>query len=248
MKYQVLTVNISYELHQYLKTAFQKYRVELVNSTTVSTALRLIAGNIFYLIIVDLQVICTEERIELLSNLRRAGVMPIMVLAKPLNDVESAKILAAGVDVCLPNDSTPELISAQAQALFRRYTEYNHYDAPAHAEIAPFQRGDIFIDPARQKVEVCGQPVPLRHREFSLLLYFMQNPDIVLTAGQICENAWGMDYTQPIDRAIHELRKQIELNPHKPRYIKTIHRVGYCFTAYRSPACNDLALSKFVSI
>lgn len=56
----------------------------------------------------------------------------------------------------------------------------------------------------------------------------------VLTAEQICEHAWGMEYTQPVDRAIHELRKQIEPDPAYPRYIKTVYRVGYRFTAYRS--------------
>lgn len=239
MKYQVLALGISYELFQHLKVFFRKYSAEMVNAVTVSMALRLIAENIFYLMIIDLQVIRTGESIEFLSNIRRARVMPIMALSAPLHDVELAQILTSGVDVCLPHSSTPELISSQAQALLRHYTEYNHYDQQEILEAVPFQCGDIFIDPARQKAEVCGRPVTLRHREFSLLLYFMRNPGIVLTAGQICENAWGMDYTQPIDRAIHELRKQIEPNPHKPRYIKTVHRVGYCFTAHRSPGCND---------
>ena len=67
------------------------------------------------------------------------------------------------------------------------------------AGLSGFQLGDIFIDPARQEITVCGQPVNLRHREFSLLLYFMRNPNIVLTAEQICEHAWGMEYTQPVD-------------------------------------------------
>ena len=72
---------------------------------------------------------------------------------------------------------------------------------------------------------------------FSLLLYFMRNPGIVLTAQQICENAWDMEYTQPIDRAIHELRRQIETNPRQPCYIQTVHRVGYKFTSYSSETC-----------
>ena len=84
---------------------------------------------------------------------------------------------------------------------------------------------------------MCGRPVSLRHREFSLLLYFMRNPNMVLSAERICESAWGMEYTQPIDRAIHELRKQIEPNPRQPRYIHTVHRVGYRFVEYFSETC-----------
>lgn len=64
-------------------------------------------------------------------------------------------------------------------------------------------------------------------------LYGIPHINIVLTAGQICEHAREMEYTQPVDRATHELRKQIEPNPAQPRYIKTVYRVGYRFTAYR---------------
>ena len=143
-----------------------------------------------------------------------------------------------GADLCVSGKRPYATIADLAFAQLRRYTEYNHYDDPAHAETAPFQVGDIYIDPARQETKVCGRPVILRHREFSLLLYFMRNPKIVLTSGQICENAWGMEYTQPIDRAIHELRKQIEADLRQPCYIQTVRRVGYRFTAYSSETCD----------
>ena len=114
-----------------------------------------------------------------------------------------------GADMCISGKRPYSMIVNPAYAQLRRYTEYNHY-----------------IDPARQEAKVCGQPVCLRHREFSLLLYFMRNPGIALSAGQICENAWGMEYTQPIDRAVHELRKQIESNPRQSCYIQTV-QVGF---------------------
>ena len=142
-----------------------------------------------------------------------------------------------GADMCISGKHSYSMIAGLSFAQLRRYTEYNYYDNPASAESAPFQRGDIYIDPAQQKVKVCGRPISLRHREFSLLLYFMRNPNMVLTAGQICEKAWGLEYTQPIDRSIHELRKQIEPNPRQPRYIQTVHRVGYKFTSYSSETC-----------
>ena len=149
---------------------------------------------------------------------------------------EDAKrgLVRLGADMCISGKRSYPMIAELAYAQLRRYTEYNFYNDPASVETAPFQIGDIYIDPARQTAEVCGRPVNLRHREFSLLLYFMRNPKIVLTPEQICEHAWRMEYTQPVDRAIHELRKQIEPDPAYPWYVKTVYRVGYCFTAYRS--------------
>lgn len=123
------------------------------------------------------------------------------------------------------------------RSVLYNYTEYNHYHEP---ETAPFQQGDMDIDPCRRLVWVCGQEKRLRPREFNLLLYFMQNPNVVLTAEQICEHAWGVDgnYSRGISQPIHLLRQAIEPDPANPIYIKTLHRVGYYFTANNVEICD----------
>ena len=79
----------------------------------------------------------------------------------------------------------------------------------------------------------------LRPREFALLLYFMRNPGIVLTAEQICDRAWGNEgsYGQGVSGPVALLRKAIEADPEHPVYIETIWRVGYRFTAHKSETC-----------
>ena len=125
-------------------------------------------------------------------------------------------------------------------AQLRRYLVYNHYDEPGHAEAAPFQVGDIFMDPPRRIVEVRGQKVSLRPREFAMLLYFMRNPHITLTSEQICEKAWGMEgsYSRGVSHPIRVLRTAIEPDPENPIYIETVYRVGYRFTAHKSETCD----------
>lgn len=68
-------------------------------------------------------------------------------------------------------------------------------------------------------VEVRGQPVSLRPREFSLLLYFMKYPNVVMNADQICKHAWGIEYSQSVGRSIYELHQQIEVDSNKPCFI-----------------------------
>lgn len=99
----------------------------------------------------------------------------------------------------------------------RRYTEYNHFNNPENAETAPFRAGDIFIDPPRHMVKVRGQSMNLRPREFSQLLYFMRNINVVLSAEQICERAWGMEgtYNQGVSQPVRLLWQAIEPNPIK---------------------------------
>lgn len=236
MAYNALTIGLPDELFTALQSLTAQHNLALTASFTVQAAGRLLGQQAFHLLIVDLDYLRSIRQIEWLINIRRISFVPVIVLSStPEQDVNS--MVQFGADMCISGKHPYSMIVNLAYAQLRRYTEYNHYNDPASAETAPFRVGDIYIDPARQEATVCGQPVSLRHREFSLLLYFMRNPGIVLSAGQICENAWGMEYTQPIDRAIHELRKQIESNPRQPCYIQTVHRVGYRFTAYSSETC-----------
>ena len=236
MAYNALTIGLPDELFTALQSLTAQHNLMLTASFTVQEAGRLLGQQAFHLLIVDLDYLRSIRQIEWLINIRRISFVPVIVLSNtPEQDVNS--MVQFGADMCISGKHPYSMIVNLAYAQLRRYTEYNHYNDPASAETAPFRVGDIYIDPARREAKVCGQPVSLRHREFSLLLYFMRNPGIVLSAGQICENAWGMEYIQPIDRAIHELRKQIEPNPRQPRYIQTVHRVGYKFTSYSSETC-----------
>lgn len=136
-----------------------------------------------------------------------------------------------GADICVHAQGSCLMIANLVFAQLRRSTEYNPQYTTGDTGNRAFRMGDFFIDPARRIVEICGQPVNLRPREFALLLYFMRNQNIVLTPEQICEHAWGMDYTQSVCQSVHDLRKQIEPNMGRTRYIKTIYRVGYQFTS-----------------
>ena len=142
----------------------------------------------------------------------------------------------AGADVCFDSNLPPLVISNLLWAQLRRYTAYNHFDV---SETTSFQVGDIGIDPSRHLVWVCGKQVTLYPREFSLLLYFMRNPQRVLNQEHICRNAWGKEYPQDITSSIHMLRKAIEPDPSNPVYIKTVYRVGYRFMANFVETCDD---------
>ena len=241
MEYNVLTIGLADDLLADLQMRLDQHSLHFSMTATVREGDHLLHSQIFHLLIVDLVYLRSIRQTGWLADMRRTSFVPVIVLSDtPEEDVR--ELVCLGADMCISGKQSYPMIAELAYAQLRRYTEYNHYNDPASAETAPFRVGDIYIDPARQTVEVCGRPVNLRHREFSLLLYFMRNPNIVLTAGQICEHAWGMEYTQPVDRAIHELRKQIEPNPAQPRYVKTVYRVGYRFTAYHSEIEKAVAL------
>lgn len=214
MNYHALAVGVTYELYEYLNDYLMGGDVKLTYALTVTQGIRLFAEQPYHLIIIDLQGVQKVNRLELLEGLRKTRFVPILALTDQATIDDTARILDYGVDVCLPNDIPPLLIRKYAKSLIRRYTAYNHYGQPESVETAPFRVGDIYIDPLRRTVQVRDEPVDLRPREFALLLYFMQNPGIVLTSDQIFSHAWGRDggYEHSVGQAVSDLRRGIKFS------------------------------------
>lgn len=236
MKYVALTVGMTDDLLRQLQNQLATHDLCVESAPTVQEASRQLNEKSFHLVIVDLDYLRGIGHTGWLKSIRHVSFVPLVILSDtPEKDMSG--MVKLGADICVSNKRPYSTVADVAFAQFRRYTEYNHHMAPQNIEDTSFRKGDISIDLTRRIVEVRGQTVNLRKREYSLLLYFMQHPNAVLTADQICENAWGMEYTQPVGKAIHELRRLIESNPSKPCYIHTVHRVGYRFTPYSSETC-----------
>ena len=229
MKYQILAVGLNNGLFTHCREYFTKRDTDMKNAISIPEAAQFLKDEVIHLLVMDAEYLRSIGQSDWITNLRCISFIPIVVLSDiPEADVGPA--IKSGADVCYGNNLPPPVIALLISAQLRRYTDYNHFRNP---ETAPFQLKEIGIDPARRLVWVCGREVTLRPREFNMLLYFMQNPDIVLTADEICENAWGVtgNYGHVISQPIRLLRQAIEPDPSKPIYIKTKHRVGYYFDA-----------------
>lgn len=238
MEYRALTIGLPDELFSAIQPLLIAHNMSLTPSLTVRDASRLLTQETFHLLIVDLEYLRSIRQIDWLSGIRRITFIPVVVLSDtPEQDLHS--MVQLGADLCVSGCQPHSMVADLSFAQVRRYTEYNHYRTSPGIAPAPFQVGDISIDPTHHTVEVQGRPVNLRPREFSLLLFFMENPNSVLTSAQICEGAWELEggYDQGVSHPVRLLRKAIEPNPSKPIYIKTVHRIGYRFTAYNSETC-----------
>lgn len=181
MDYQALTIGLSDTLLAELECRLAQYGLHFTASTTIQEASRILSEQSFHLLIVDLEYLRNLKQTEWLASVRHISFVPVVILTDtPKKDMSS--MIELGMDICVSDKESHSMVADVIHAQFRRYTEYNHYKDPRSAEIAPFRLGDIFIDPNRHTVEVRGKPVELRPREFSLLLYFMQNPNIILSS------------------------------------------------------------------
>ena len=235
MKHQILAIGLKDELLSHCREHFARRNAELKNMINISEAVGILKKESAHLLVLDMEYLRSIGQSEWVVNIRHVSFIPVIVLSDvPEADVGST--IEAGADVCYDNKLPPSIIALLLSAQLRRYTEYNHFHEP---EEAPFQVGDLAIDPARRFAWVRGEQIKLRPREFNLLLYFLQNPNIVLTAEQICAHAWKKEYTQSVTQSICDLRQKIEPDPANPIYIKTVYRVGYRFTGYYGETCDD---------
>ena len=227
MEYQILAIGLKQAQFSHCRDHFARAHTTMKNAISIPEAAHILKEEKNHLLVLDMEYLRSIGQSEWIANIRFVSFVPIVVLSD-IPDADAGPVIKAGADVCYGNNLPPSVITPLISAQLRRYIEYNHFHDP---ETAPFQLGDIGIDPARRLVWVRGREVTLRPREFSMLLYFMQNPGIVLTAEEISEKAWGVvgNYSHGISHPIRLLRQAIEPDPANPIYIKTKHRVGYYF-------------------
>jgi DNA-binding response OmpR family regulator len=93
--------------------------------------------------------------------------------------------------------------------------------------------GDVEIDVAKMRVTVDGRSADLTPTEFELLVTLAREPGRVFTRSQLLDAIHGVaieTYERAIDAHVKNLRRKIEPDPHTPRFVLTVHGVGYRFT------------------
>jgi DNA-binding response OmpR family regulator len=161
------------------------------------------------------------------SAIRAVTDVPLLVIVDPLGEDRMCDLIRAGADLVLPRPVSPMILGAYAQALLRRSGA-----APAFS-LPTLTLKDIGLDPATRTVIVeGGEPRRLTQLEFRLLYLLMTNRGQVLPADTIVERVWG--YSGEGDRdlvrgLISRLRRKIEADIEKPRFIQTVPGIGYLF-------------------
>lgn len=163
------------------------------------------------------------------SSIRAVTDVPLLVIVDPLGEDRMCDLLRAGADLVLPRPVSPMILGAYAQALLRRSGA-----APAFS-LPTLTLKDIGLDPATRTVVVeGGEPLRLTQLEFRLLYLLMTNRGQVLPTDTIVERVWG--YSGEGDRdlvrgLISRLRRKIEADVERPRFIQTVSGVGYLFAS-----------------
>ncbi len=169
------------------------------------------------------------DGVEVCRRIREWSNVPIIVLSARGDEKSKVRCLELGADDYL---TKPFGI---AELMARIKTALRHSDTSRAAPVQPtFSSEDLEINFAMRRVSVSGKEVKLTPTEYSVLQHLAVNANKVLTHGMLLQSVWGSEYSSEKEYLrvfIGRLRKKLEPNPQKPRYILTIPGVGYHLAA-----------------
>jgi DNA-binding response OmpR family regulator len=160
---------------------------------------------------------------DLCGVLRQGGHTPIIILSARSQKADKLRGLDLGADDYITKPFDLEEFLARVRALLRR----------TRPTVDVLVLGDISIDFRARDATRAGRAFRLTHREFELLHYLAERRDHAVYRNELLREIWGYpDYaaTRSVDHAIARLRKKIEPDAHRPRFIHTVHGDGYCLT------------------
>jgi two-component system, OmpR family, KDP operon response regulator KdpE len=165
--------------------------------------------------------------LELCRRIRAVSGVPIIVLSVKGEERTKVEALDAGADDYVTKPFGMDELSARVRAALRRAP--TGADAQAAESI---EAGDFRADLNARTVTVGGRELHLTPKEYDLLVHLLGHPNKVLTHRALLAAVWGGEYTEQTEYLrvfVGQLRKKIEADPAKPRYILTEPWVGYRF-------------------
>lgn len=172
---------------------------------------------------------------DICREVRRKFNIPIIMVTAKQEDIDKIKGLSLGVDDYITKPFSPAELVARVKAHIQIHELLLHSTADDGNEDT-IKAGDLRIVVNSRRVFVGEQEVSLKNKEFELLLFLAENPDIVFSKDTILDRIWGIDSTADtatVTVHINRIREKIEETPSEPKYIHTVWGVGYKFCAYR---------------
>lgn len=218
---RILVVDDEAPIRRFLRAALSAHNYVIFEAGNGRAAIDAMIADRPDLIILDLG-LPDMDGIEVTRQLREWTTVPIIVLSVREHETDKIAALDAGADDYLTKPF------GVGELLARIRTAIRH---AARSSTDPvFELGELTVDLARRLVTVAGQEVQLTPTEYDLLRLLAVDAGKVLTHHQLLRQVWGPGYDEELHMLrvnISNLRRKIERDPARPRYIVTEPGVGY---------------------
>ena len=165
--------------------------------------------------------------LEVCRILRQESEVPIVMLTARVEEEDRLAGLDLGADDYVTKPFSPRELAARVRAVLRRSARDELEKGPTQLTYA-----DVTVDLNLRLAYLGGTQVRLTPTETRLLILLMRMPGRVFTRDQIIERVFGYDFDgfdRTVDAHVSNLRRKLEADPEKPRYIHTIYGIGYKF-------------------
>lgn len=226
----VLIVDDEARMRRFIRMNMELEGFQVIEADNGKKALELIRQQMPDLIIMDVMM-PEMDGFETLRLLREISTTPVILLT--VKDDEDDKIhgLGLGADDYVTKPFSPKELNSRATAVLRRA----QWPSPPPRTILKID-DRLSVDFNRHQVIIDGEQIELRPTEFRLLSQLIQNAGWVVSHDTLLAKVWGYGYedeTHYLRLYINYLRKKIEEDPAKPKYILTERGAGYLFVDYK---------------
>jgi two-component system, OmpR family, KDP operon response regulator KdpE len=219
---RVLVVDDEPQILRALETTLGGAGYDVRSASTAADALAAAAAGRLDVVILDL-VLPDGSGVEVSRELRRWTTAPIIVLSVVEDEREKVAALDAGADDYVTKPFGIDELLARVRAALRR----SHPSGDPEVRI-----GELVVDLEKRSVTMAGERVSLTPNEFDMLALFAKNEGKLLTHRAILKAVWGPAYSDEshyLHVYVSQLRRKIEPDPARPRYLLTEAGAGYRF-------------------
>jgi two-component system alkaline phosphatase synthesis response regulator PhoP len=225
---RVLVVEDDDSMARALQDGFQYEGYDVVLARDGATGLALAADVQPDVVILDVM-LPKISGLDVCKQLRANGNrVPILMLTARGQEIDKVLGLKLGADDYVTKPFGFLELVARVEALLRRAQSDT-----AKATVEIYRFGDVVADFKQHAVSKNGRPVECSPRELRLLRYLVEHRGEVMSRDQLLDAVWDYDsppLTRTVDMHVAKLRRKIEDDPADPRWIVTVHRIGYKFT------------------
>jgi two-component system KDP operon response regulator KdpE len=222
----ILVVDDEPQLRRAMKATLTDLGYSVVEAKTGEEALNLLRRETVDLILLDLNMPGIGG-LETCRAIRETNDLPIIVLSVRNTERDKVQALDAGADDYVTKPFGIQEMLARIRAALRRVPS-------SDTERRLFSSGELEIDFEARRATVNGNTVRLTPKEFDLLKFLVDHPNKPIPHRKLLQTVWGPDYGEEVEYLrvfVNQLRKKIEPEPSKPRYLLTEPWVGYKFAA-----------------
>ncbi|WP_028307834.1 response regulator transcription factor [Desulfitibacter alkalitolerans] len=225
MARNILVVEDEQKLNKLISDYLAQEGYNVTSVFTGKDARRVLENQEVHLIILD-WMLPDESGLDICREVRSDQGTPIIMLTAKSDEFDKVMGLEMGADDYMTKPFSLRELAARVKVVLRRYANHSTENS---TEDEIIRHGDILVDLNKHSVYIDGNQVKLTPTEFKLLAHLIQKPGRVYSRLQLLETLGEAyeGYERSLDTHMSNLRKKIEKNPNKPKYIITVYGIGY---------------------